>query len=68
VIAIEGTQMTVQTSVMPEFLGTIRRFGPHGVLYEIMKIIDDKRALVRVLDTSEATAYSLRKIAMDPVG
>jgi hypothetical protein len=46
--------------------GTVRRFGPHGVLYEIVKLIDDERALVRVLDTGEETPYSLEKILADP--
>jgi hypothetical protein len=59
--------MNVQTSIAAELVGTVRRFGPHGVLYEVIKIIDDQRALVRVLDTSEETAYPIRKILADPV-
>jgi hypothetical protein len=59
--------MNVQTSIAPELGGTVRRFGPHGVLYEVIKIIDDQRALVRVLDTREETAYPIPKILADPV-
>ena len=33
------------------FVGSVRRFGPNGVLYEIIKILDDREALIRVIDT-----------------
>jgi hypothetical protein len=58
--------MNVQRPVTPTLLGTIRRFGPHGVLYEITKILDDKRALIRVIETGEETTYSLDKVLADP--
>jgi hypothetical protein len=52
---------------MPSALaGSIRRFGPHGVLYQVIKVLDDKRALIRVIDTGEETPYSLDKILADP--
>jgi hypothetical protein len=44
----------------------VRRFGPHGVLYEVVKILDNRRALIRVLDTGEETPYALDKILADP--
>jgi hypothetical protein len=47
-------------------VGHVRRFGSHGVLYEVVTILDDKCALVRVIDTGEETPYSLEKILADP--
>jgi len=47
-------------------IGSIHRFGPHGVLYEVVKILDEQRALIRVLDTGEETPYALSKISTDP--
>jgi hypothetical protein len=47
-------------------VGSVRRFGPHGVLYEVLKILDDQRALIRVMDTGEETPYALSKISADP--
>jgi Family of unknown function (DUF5397) len=47
-------------------VGSIRRFGPHGVLYEVLEVLDDQRALIRVIDTGEETPYSLSKISADP--
>jgi hypothetical protein len=60
--------MNVQTlpQPAPSLIGTVRRFGPHGVLYEIVKFLDDRNALIRVIDTGEETAYSLAKIWGDP--
>ena len=47
-------------------VGHVRRFGSHGVLYEVVTILDDKHALVRVVDTGEEAPYSLEKIFADP--
>ena len=58
--------MSVEFPLSPSLVGTVRRFGPHGVLYEIVKILDEKRALIRVLDTGEEAAYSVDKILADP--
>jgi hypothetical protein len=58
--------MNVQTPIPPALVGTVRRFGPHGVLYEVIKVLDDSRALIRVIDTGEETPYSLDKILADP--
>jgi hypothetical protein len=47
-------------------VGTVRRFGPYGVLYEIVRPIDDQSFLIRVLDTGEELAYPRDKILADP--
>jgi hypothetical protein len=36
------------------------------VSWEVVRIIDDKRALIRVIDTGEEASYSLDKILADP--
>jgi hypothetical protein len=59
--------MNVQTTVPPAALvGSVHRFGPHGVLYQVIRILDDQRALIRILDTGEETPYALTKILADP--
>jgi hypothetical protein len=58
--------MNVQTPMPSALAGTVRRFGPHGVLYQVIKILDDKSALIRVIDTGEETSYSVGKILADP--
>jgi hypothetical protein len=58
--------MNVQTPRPPAALvGSVHRFGPHGVLYEVIRILDDQRALIRVIDTGEETPYALTKIFAD---
>jgi uncharacterized protein DUF5397 len=59
--------MNIQTAASHAgVVGSVRRFGPHGVLYEVLKILDDQRALIRVIDTGEETPYALSKISADP--
>ena len=58
--------MNIQIPTPPSLIGHVGRFGPHGVLYEVVKILDDKRALIRVIDTGEETPYSVDKILADP--
>jgi hypothetical protein len=59
--------MNIQRPAQPSLVGRVRRFGPQGVLYEVLEILDDGRARIRVLDTGEETSYSLDKIIADPV-
>jgi len=47
-------------------LGDIRRFGPDGVLYEIIGEAKDSRVRIRVLDTGEETFYPLARALSDP--
>jgi len=58
--------MNIQIPTPSSLVGHVRRFGPQGVLYEVVRILDDKRALIRVIDSGEETAYSLDKILADP--
>lgn len=58
--------MNVRTSPASALVGRVRRFGPHGVLYEVVSILDDQRALIRVIDTGEETPYALSKAFADP--
>jgi Family of unknown function (DUF5397) len=58
--------MNVQASISPALVGKVRRFGPDGVLYEIVRILDDQKALIRVIETGEETPYPLAKLIADP--
>ena len=66
--AFGRTTMNLQTSPQPahSLIGAVRRFGPHGVLYEVVRIVDDQHALIRVIDTGEETNYLLSKVFADP--
>jgi len=55
--------MNIQAQPSPALIGSVHRFGPHGVLYEVIALLDNKRAMVRVIDTAEEAPYALKKIA-----
>jgi hypothetical protein len=49
------------------FVGTVHRFGENGVLYEVVRPIDDSSVMIRVLDTGEETEYPVSEVRSDPV-
>jgi hypothetical protein len=47
-------------------IGQVRRFGVHGVLYEVLGIISPDKARIRVIETGEETFYPISKLREDP--
>ncbi len=47
--------------------GSVHRFGRDGVLYEVLREVDEHRALIRVIETGEETTYPIRDIRSDPI-
>jgi hypothetical protein len=47
-------------------VGTIRRFGKDGTLYEVLRQVDDVSVMIHVLDTEEETTYPLADALTDP--
>lgn len=47
-------------------VGAVRRFGENGILYEVVRPVDDSSVMIRVLDTGEETAYSAEEVRRDP--
>jgi AAA+ ATPase superfamily predicted ATPase len=60
--------METETKKQPQLslVGTIRRFGKNGVLYEVVRQIDVDSILIRVLDTDEETTYPAADALQDP--
>lgn len=48
-------------------IGTLRRFGEMGIVYQVLAIIDDSFVKIRVLDTNEETSYPLEEAFLDPL-
>lgn len=46
--------------------GSVHRFGRDGILYEVLREVDDRSALIRVIETGEETAYPIVDILADP--
>ena len=47
-------------------VGTVRRFGKNGVLYEVLRQVDDTSVMIHVLDTHEETQYPIAAALRDP--
>ena len=59
--------MTANTLQTPqELVGSVRRFGNNGVLYEVLRQIDDSSVLIHVLETGEETTYPIAEALGDP--
>lgn len=57
---------TEKQSASTSLVGTIRRFGKDGVLYEVLRQVDDKSVMIRVLNTHEETQYPTVEALNDP--
>ncbi len=58
---IRGTSLLARPKV-----GAVHRFGTNGVLYEVLREVDDRSVLIRVLDTNEETLYPIADVRNDP--
>lgn len=64
----DARRLTPSPSAASLHAGDVRRFGPDGVLYEIVKLpAKGDKAMIRVFDTDEELAYAICKILADPV-
>jgi len=54
------------TAPTPPLVGSIRRFGPAGVLYEVVADVDGTVARIRIIETGEETQYRIAEILRDP--
>ena len=59
------TEVKERVSSQP-LVGTVHRFGEKGVLYEVVRPVNDSSVMIRVLDTGEETAYSVAEVRRDP--
>jgi len=57
---------TQEASPTRSIVGTVHRFGKNGVLYEVLREVDDTSVMIRVLDTNEETRYSITDVQKDP--
>ena len=49
-----------------DLVGSFKRFGSHGVAYQVIKVDDAGIATVRVLESGETLEYPIGKILADP--
>jgi len=49
-----------------ETIGTVHRFGENGILYEVLRKVDDTSVMIRVIDTKEEALYPIADVRKDP--
>ena len=49
-----------------ELVGQLRSIGPDGPTYEVLRIIDDKRARIVILEAEREVDYDIEDILIDP--
>jgi hypothetical protein len=47
-------------------VGTLHSIGPDGPTYEVLRIIDHKRALICILESEREVEYDIEDILADP--
>jgi hypothetical protein len=50
-----------------ELIGTVRRFGKNGVLYEVLDEVNADTVRIRVIETGEETDYQKSRAVRDPM-
>ena len=59
-------QNAEHTQELPPIIGSYRRFGKHGVVYQVLSDLGAAQVKIRVLETDEETAYPLEDAQQDP--
>lgn len=57
----------MRTPSTTRLVGSIRRFGKNGVLYEVLHDADEKTVRIRVIETGEETSYPKSHALQDPM-
>jgi hypothetical protein len=61
----DTSQLTRPTS-REALVGSFHSIGPDGPTYQVLRILDDKRALICILDAEREVDYSIADILEDP--
>jgi hypothetical protein len=49
-----------------DIVGSVHRFGPGGVPYEVIAVVSPHELRIRVITTGEETTYALADFLADP--
>ena len=50
-----------------ELVGQVRRLGEFGPAYEVLKLVEDSKALIHVFSSGEEVALKIEDIMSDPI-
>ena len=49
-----------------DLIGTLHSIGPDGPTYEVLRILDQRRAMICILDCEREVEYEIGDILLDP--
>jgi len=49
-----------------DLIGTLHSIGPDGPTYEVLRILDERRALICILESERHVEYDIADILQDP--
>ena len=55
-----------RTSLHLDLVGTLHSIGPDGPTYEVVRILDEKQALICILESLREVPYDIEDILTDP--
>ncbi len=55
-----------QKGKLQDLVGSTRSIGPDGPTYQVLRIIDETRALISILEAERQVEYDIADILKDP--
>ena len=49
-----------------DLIGAFRRFGEHGIAYEVLGLDDERHVRIRVVESGETLSYPTASVRTDP--
>ena len=63
---VDTFQKTANVERFQRLVGELRSIGPDGPTYEVLSIVNDKHALIRILEDERQVEYDIEDILLDP--
>jgi Family of unknown function (DUF5397) len=60
-------EKTVAAQKVQKLVGEFKRFGPHGPVYEIVRIVNERDVFIRVFCSGEELDYPISEMLEDPI-
>lgn len=60
-MAMETTTWQAEKRTDKDLIGTFRRFGEHGVAYEVTGLSDEGQVRIRVVESGETLTYAVAR-------
>ena len=55
-----------QKGKLQDLVGSMRSIGPDGPTYQVLRIVDETRALISILEAERQVEYDIADILKDP--